>query len=86
MPAPSPILVTKLKELGSHADWYPVTPSNDPQPKAFRAIRATDDCNITVTTATGDADRVMEFKSGETRRVVGTHIKEVSAGTCEAGT
>jgi hypothetical protein len=68
-------------ELGVPVDWVPVTTTYE---GIFRAIRATDDCNVVLTTANGE-ERTMAFLAGETRWVLGTEIASVSAGTLEVG-
>jgi hypothetical protein len=67
-------------------DWVPITPGASALERPLRALRATNDCTVTVKTAgSGAATRSMRFFAGETRFGIITHVTAVSAGTVEGG-
>lgn len=65
-------------------DWVPINPGVDPLERPVRALRATTEGTITVTTATGDS-RVMAFLAGETRFVIATHVTAATSTGIEGG-
>lgn len=65
-------------------DWEPITPGPDPVARPYRAIRASDECEIEVKMpGSNGATRTLKFMAGETRYGMFLAVESVGAGTAE---
>jgi hypothetical protein len=65
-------------------DWEPITPGPATLARPYRAIRASDECEIEVKMAgSGGATRTLKFMAGETRYGMFLAVESVGAGSAE---
>lgn len=65
-------------------DWVPIAASADALARPVRALRAEGAGTVTVNTA-GGSNRVLNFKDGETRYGIFTHVTAITGPTAVEG-
>jgi hypothetical protein len=65
-------------------DWEPISAGPDALARPYRAIRASEECEIEVKMAgSSGATRTLQFLAGETRYGMFLSVESISVGTAE---